>query len=513
MALTIHDTSLPNDGNGDELRTAFENQNTMNTELYSTKVDKVTGKGLSENDFTNALKAKLDSIATGAEVNVQSDFHQTDNTAPDYIKNKPDTFYSGVGYFHYNDVATSTTPLVVLPTIPKKLTNDTLGAYTNVDERPYGVSANLWDGTLNQFDFSSLSIGDMVQLRVDLLVTTTSANQNVSIYAKFGVGTANEYDLLISHSLVKTITTDLQVVESCIFSIDNTDWRDFPAELYILSDDDATVQVNGWYIPIIKKAANILSIEAIDETATHFKGNYNISTNSPFLSDSTGVLGDEYICTVAGTRDFGSGIVTVGVDDVLAFNGTVWYLKVNNNQSTGGGSLRTFTCYFGINQNVAASPTGNTQWYRKDAAQGNNVTSSFTLQTSLDVTTTFATHSVLGACHTLPFQAKIKSVHARGWTNTTNSTGVDFVVLKSKETGPNIASGVTTISNGLIIARETVQIYASGFPNGFVKEFASGSLTTTTLPNGSDIRLVFKNFNLASNMFDTIITVEFEEVV
>lgn len=253
---------------------------------------------------------------------------------------------------------------------------------------------------------------------------------------------------------------------------------------------------------------------SVDTTANHFKGNYNIVTNTPALADATGSLNDEYQNTVVGTRDFGSGNITVGVNDILMHNGSEWFLKVNNNQSGGGGTtLRTFTCYFGINQNVAATPTGNTQWFRKDAAQGNNVTSSFTLQTSLDVSTTFATHSVLGACHTLPFQAKIKSVHARGWTNTSNYTGVDFVVLKSKETGPNIAGGVSTISNGLIIARETIQISASGFGNGFVKEFASGSLTTTTLPAGSDIRLVFKNFNLASNMFDTIITVEFEEVI
>ena len=34
-------------------------------------------------------KTKLDGIASGAEVNVQSDWSQSDNTADDYIKNKP----------------------------------------------------------------------------------------------------------------------------------------------------------------------------------------------------------------------------------------------------------------------------------------------------------------------------------------------------------------------------------------------------------------------------------------
>lgn len=42
---------------------------TINSSLTN-KVDKVNGKQLSTNDFTNALKTKLDGIATGAQVNV-----------------------------------------------------------------------------------------------------------------------------------------------------------------------------------------------------------------------------------------------------------------------------------------------------------------------------------------------------------------------------------------------------------------------------------------------------------
>lgn len=41
------------------------------------------------NDFTTDFKNKLTGIATGAEVNVQSDWTQATNTADDYIKNKP----------------------------------------------------------------------------------------------------------------------------------------------------------------------------------------------------------------------------------------------------------------------------------------------------------------------------------------------------------------------------------------------------------------------------------------
>ena len=53
------------------------------------KVDKVSGKGLSTEDYTTAEQQKLAGIAAGAEVNVQSDWTQTTDTADDYIKNKP----------------------------------------------------------------------------------------------------------------------------------------------------------------------------------------------------------------------------------------------------------------------------------------------------------------------------------------------------------------------------------------------------------------------------------------
>lgn len=72
---TVSDTNYPSEK---LVKTSLDN-----------KVDKVSGKGLSTNDFTNTLKNKLDGIAANAEVNVQSDWSQSDDSADDYIKNKP----------------------------------------------------------------------------------------------------------------------------------------------------------------------------------------------------------------------------------------------------------------------------------------------------------------------------------------------------------------------------------------------------------------------------------------
>lgn len=53
--------------------------------LLAEKVDKVAGSSL----MTTAQSEKLAGIESGAEVNVQADWSQSDTTADDFIKNKP----------------------------------------------------------------------------------------------------------------------------------------------------------------------------------------------------------------------------------------------------------------------------------------------------------------------------------------------------------------------------------------------------------------------------------------
>lgn len=58
---------------GEKVKSAWQKVNENFTELYNlmaNKVDKVDGKGLSENDYTTAEKEKLAGIAVGAQVNV-----------------------------------------------------------------------------------------------------------------------------------------------------------------------------------------------------------------------------------------------------------------------------------------------------------------------------------------------------------------------------------------------------------------------------------------------------------
>ena len=74
--------SVPDDNSLAEIREAIR----ILTERLTNKVDKIQGKGLSSNDFTNELRTKLVNIVG----NVQANWNTTDQQDPSYIANKPD---------------------------------------------------------------------------------------------------------------------------------------------------------------------------------------------------------------------------------------------------------------------------------------------------------------------------------------------------------------------------------------------------------------------------------------
>ena len=87
MAQQHINRSAPNDGLGDTLYNQAGKIEDNFTELYANKVDKITGKGLSDTNFTQVEKDKLAGLTTGGQV--QSDWNQGDAGEIDFIKNKP----------------------------------------------------------------------------------------------------------------------------------------------------------------------------------------------------------------------------------------------------------------------------------------------------------------------------------------------------------------------------------------------------------------------------------------
>lgn len=165
------------------------------TELNK-KVDKVDGKGLSTNDYTTAEKNKLAGIASGAEVNVQSDWNVTDTSSDAFIKNKPTipTVNNGTLTIQKNgtNVATfsanqsgNATANITVPTKVSDLTNDsgfkTVDTNTTYDLAATKSSSN-GNVQLNLTAGGSDSGTDSVTIKGDGATTvTTDANGVVTI--------------------------------------------------------------------------------------------------------------------------------------------------------------------------------------------------------------------------------------------------------------------------------------------------------------------------------------------
>lgn len=125
----------------------------INTALNN-KVDKITGKGLSTNDFTADYKTKLDGIQTGAESNVQSDWNITATNSDAYIKNKPTSFPANGGNAdtvdgkHASEFATAAQGTKADNALPATsyTASDVLTKLKTVDGYASGLDADLLDG-------------------------------------------------------------------------------------------------------------------------------------------------------------------------------------------------------------------------------------------------------------------------------------------------------------------------------------------------------------------------------
>jgi hypothetical protein len=165
---------------------------------------------------------------------------------------------ASLGYFDYADLATQTTPITVVANTQTLLTNDTLGDDTNTSQPPYGVTS-IWDADSDEFNFQQLSIGDTVDIRVHLKTTTTTANQKYHVDMKFAFDGPSEFENRIFSQYVKTSGEDEQTFITTLY-IGSEDVKNYPARLYITSDDDATVKVVGWFCRVFRKSVNIVDL-------------------------------------------------------------------------------------------------------------------------------------------------------------------------------------------------------------------------------------------------------------
>lgn len=166
-------------------------------------------------------------------------------------KTEIEELQTSLGYADYNDVTTATTPISIPGTNTfTKLTNDAAGPYTRV-RLPSGVTS-LWNTSTNQINLSQLPIDSMVNARYDITVTTTAANQVVSLSTFLAIGSPSEYESPKLTQIFKTAGTYNITVFTGSY-VGSTDVQTYPAELRLKSDASCSVKVNGWYFQVFKK--------------------------------------------------------------------------------------------------------------------------------------------------------------------------------------------------------------------------------------------------------------------
>jgi len=197
-------SSASNDGNGDTPPVAMGKANANFTELYATIAD---------------LQAKVDAIP--------------DNLVEIY-------------WFNASDSTTSTTPISHTGGAAGTwLTNDAAGSLTG-SYNPNNKD-NIWNPSTNLFDFSSLKIGDTVEIRVDISVDIASANQVIDMFMSLAEGQAFPYSLHFYRSYYKTSATGVPIAFVANINIGNEVTRLGGARFRFASENNASIVVNGWY--------------------------------------------------------------------------------------------------------------------------------------------------------------------------------------------------------------------------------------------------------------------------
>lgn len=159
-----------------------------------------------------ADKTKLNSIAAGAEVNVQPDWTQTTTTADDYIKNKPALAVVATSG-SYNDLSnkptipaaqvqadwsqSTSTAVDYIKNKPSLATVATSGSYNDLSDKPAIPTVNNATLTIQKngttvatftANSSTATTADITVPTVDTTLSSTSTNpvQNKAIYAAIG---------------------------------------------------------------------------------------------------------------------------------------------------------------------------------------------------------------------------------------------------------------------------------------------------------------------------------------
>jgi hypothetical protein len=149
-------------------------------------------------------------------------------------------------------------------------------------------------GNVDNTSDADKPVSDATQTALDAKVDIVDAYNDGDLYVRFGAGTSG-----LSKADLAADTAFASVYERLA--------NKGQALGYASLD-------NGGKVPVSQLPASVMT----------YLGTWNASTNTPTLANGTGDAGDLYICSVAGTTNFGAGNLTFDVGDWVMYNGSIW---------------------------------------------------------------------------------------------------------------------------------------------------------------------------------------------
>lgn len=159
------------------------------------------------------------------------------------------------GSFDYDDQATKTTSQLVTSAggaiiIP----NDTLGPNTKDAFAPNGVT-RVFDpdlGTVGEFTWDELKLGDEVGIRLHLGIETLSPNTRVHVELVVGTGGAT-YTLPWADKFFSSAESDHFIFESDILGMDDLNTLNNGGVFQLTTDKNINMTVQGWRTTITQR--------------------------------------------------------------------------------------------------------------------------------------------------------------------------------------------------------------------------------------------------------------------
>lgn len=166
------------------------------------------------------------------------------STPVDYFQNTNKEY---LGVYDYSNTLSEQS----YTSTPIYLNNNGEGDFTN-KEYAFSEIEDIFDTSINSFNFINLELGDKVDIRIDVDIQITTSNQHAKVSLELAIG-ATPYEISILDRDFKKATTHANITVSNFFYIGNEITKKYPAKLKFTSDASANITLNGFAVIVTKR--------------------------------------------------------------------------------------------------------------------------------------------------------------------------------------------------------------------------------------------------------------------